>query len=121
MCAVDTDGGNKTWITVLQVTNGMRNTDALTMRNASTEKDLRQGLVPIYPGFDKNDNTALDPGLTLEHGHPTTGGDSERKVSFDDFDDRSSSSPLSSGDKLVDDNLALIDDETSGKKLKDLL
>ncbi len=47
--------GNKSWRTVMQLTNGMR-ADATT-----------QSGHPIYPGFVDSDNTGFDPGLTLEH------------------------------------------------------
>jgi hypothetical protein len=118
------DGGNKAWSTTLQVTNGMRNTDNLQVTNASTENDVTQGLLPVYPGFDKLDNTLLHPGLTIEHGNPTTGGDTERKPKWDDFNDtdREGKSQLNpNDDPVVRENLELIEADTVDKPLKDLL
>ncbi len=83
MASMDPNGGHKNWSTVLQVTNGMRNTDALKVTSAHTENDMSKGLQPIYPGFDKLDNTLLDGGLTVEHGNPTSGGDSVHKFDWD--------------------------------------
>ncbi len=128
---MDANGGNKSWMTTLQVTNGMRDTDGMQITNASTSKDLAQGLIPIYPGFDKLDNTLLDGGLTLEHGEPTMGGDSDHRAKWDSFDDevtREGRSQLNPND--VKDNKERADlkslnefqaSELDGKKLKDLL
>lgn len=73
--------GTKTWSTHLSITNGLRDQDTTTV--GSTDADVSVGLQPIYPGFDKKDNTGFDPGLTLEQ-KMTTGGDTERAPQWDD-------------------------------------
>lgn len=60
---ISTESGDKHWRTSLSVTNGMR---------ADTDDNTD---FPIYPGFDAADNTAFDPGLSLDQ-VGTTGGDS---------------------------------------------
>ncbi len=122
--SMDSQGGNKQWSTTLQVTNGMRNTDNLQNTKATTEKDIHLGGTPIYPGFDKSDNTLNDPGLTVEHGHPTTGGDTEYKAQLSDFEEKSQLNP----DDVKDDkeranlkNELSFEEGLAGKNLKDLL
>lgn len=80
--SIDVNSANKTWTTTLQLTNGMR--DMGDVKPAYNDKDIDNGLNPIYPGFIKDDNTKLDPGLTLEQGSPTTGGDSQHTSKWDD-------------------------------------
>ena len=65
--------GNKSFSTTMTLTNGMRangTSDIIT--------DTSGNIYPIYPGFDKQDNTLYDPGLTLD-GHRTSGGNSDGK------------------------------------------
>lgn len=83
--SINGSNGVKSWITQLELVNGMRDIDAAVP--ASTENDVSIGLQPIYPGFSKQDNRSLDPGLTLEQ-HLTTGGDTERKPNWDDLDNQ---------------------------------
>jgi len=76
-------GGNKTWGTTLQVTNGMRDISN-TIEPAFTKKDVRGGAQPIYPGINVRDNSFLDPGLTVEHegttGDSTSWGDDPKEL-----------------------------------------
>jgi len=58
----------------MSVTNGMR---------AETSGDDTASLHPIYPGFEKDDNTRYDPGFTLEQ-RATTGADSVKSQLKDD-------------------------------------
>lgn len=60
-------GGNKNWMTTLQLCNGMR---------AEVEGENTATKFPIYPGFIQSDNTGFDPGLSLE-GMRTAGGASK--------------------------------------------
>lgn len=82
-------GGMKTWHTALQVTNGMRDISK-SVAPAYTQRDVRSGLQPIYPGFTVLDNTALDPGLTLEQ----TGSTGDSTAWRDDPEKAPSESPL---------------------------
>jgi len=66
--------GRKNWTTTMSVTNGMR---------AETSGDDTASLHPIYPGFEKDDNTRYDPGFTLEQ-RATTGADSVKSQLKDD-------------------------------------
>lgn len=83
--------GVKTWSTSLQLTNGLRDQQNATVAG-STESDVTVGLQPIYPGFEKDDNTGFDPGLTLEQ-KPTTGGDTIRDPHWDNPATDSSGAP----------------------------
>jgi hypothetical protein len=71
--------GKKQWRTTLQLTNGMR----VAGLGVDDENRADSGLQPIYPGFDVDDNTGFDPGLTLEQGRHTSGGQSQRTPNYD--------------------------------------
>lgn len=70
-------GGHKRWTTALTLTNGMRAAGVADNENEAAV------LSPIYPGFEREDNTRLDPGSTIEH-RPTSGGSGQRTPVFDD-------------------------------------
>lgn len=74
-------GGKKRWTTQLALTNGMRSDlpDGETTDVPSGGDIVR---FPIYPGFEPDDNTSQDPGLTLEQ-RPTSGGPSLRNPYLD--------------------------------------
>jgi hypothetical protein len=68
--------GGKYFMTTLQLTNGMRS-DVGENDTVSDVGTNAANNYPIYPGFDKMDNTQLDPGFVLD-GRRTTGGDSDK-------------------------------------------
>lgn len=74
-CGIDSNG-HKNWNTSLQLSYGLRDTDDVPQDG---EFDTKGNAHPIYPGFDINDNTQYDPGLTLAQ-RPSTHAESTRSV-----------------------------------------
>lgn len=77
-------GETRHWSTQLSLTNGMRaDLPSSDFTDAPVGGDIVK--FPIYPGFEKEDNMAQNPGLTAEH-RLTTGGLSVRDpdVNIDD-------------------------------------
>lgn len=64
-CSIDYDG-NRSFITSIDLSNGMRiPTDNKKLTDtANADSDT----LPQYPGFDQNDNTTYDPGITHDDG-----------------------------------------------------
>lgn len=82
--------GKKQWRTTMSLTNGMR----WGGLGVDDENQAASGLWPIYPGFRAEDNQGFDPGLTLEQGRHTTGGESQRTPHYDsDVDTRAEEAP----------------------------
>lgn len=76
-CSISVGDGKRTFTTTMTLTNGMRangTSDVTGLTNPDNVGAVNS--IPIYPGFDKNDNTTNDPGLSLE-GNRTTGGASD--------------------------------------------
>jgi hypothetical protein len=120
--SMDTEGGNKQFGTILHLTNGMRDQD---VDPAINESDLGKGLQPIYPGFDPNDNTQYDPGLTLT-GDRTTGGITKHKERTEDpkpATDVQTKSPLNHYDTeaAIKKGEVFGPPDTNDEALKDLL
>jgi hypothetical protein len=91
------DGG-KTWTTTLTLTNGMRASNG-GVGFTDNEAGAVSGQFPIYPGFESTDNTAYDPGLTLEQ-RATTGGPTIRDDVSQFADPVDTPSQLNPGDKV---------------------
>jgi hypothetical protein len=114
--SMDSGGGHRNWSTSLTLTNGLRADDVIGDTNEE---------YPIYPGFRKDDNTALDPGhggsaFALKKGAADTDGleneavDNERvKSPFNPADDTSKPFSL---DDIAGDTEPLDIDEMVGKK-----
>lgn len=88
ICQMSGENGFKTFNTYLSLSNGMR--AEIVNSDLSTK-------FPIYPGFDKLDNTQYDPGISIE-GPPTLGGDSESVRLADNLADAGNDGVLSIND-----------------------
>jgi hypothetical protein len=114
---IDTASGAKHFGTTLQLTNGMRDQD---LNPAFNESDLGKGLQPIYPGFLPDDNTALDPGLTLEQ-NPTTGGITQHHAAEEKPKADTAATPLNPNSDAAIRARADAPPDYSNTDLKDLL
>lgn len=65
------NGGNRTWMTTLTVTNGLRAADS----NSDTNADF-----PIYPGFKDDDNTGNDPAANADQPYVDNGPEQPKEA-----------------------------------------
>jgi len=81
MCSMDIGSGNKSFVTNISVSNGLN-------ANGKVDQQTPQFSV-IYPGFDQNDTTTYDPGLSLDD-------------SFDREEPKTSNSDLNGNNNPID-------------------
>ncbi len=65
-CSMDTEGGNRTFSTVLTLTNGLRSDDQGGDPNREAPPTQSNPDLAIYAGIDLADNVQYDPGIAKE-------------------------------------------------------